>query len=229
MIKNIIGGIVILSSLIVLCALGNWQLQRAKWKENIIEKLESEYAKNPTEHRLEFSNLQNPMIQYGHIRGKFDYSKQMLFGPKKHEENIGYDVLIPMALTKGGNVLVNMGWVKGENRDDIKIPSLKGYITITGIARLPEWNSFTPNNSPENNIWTKLDLEQIESAKNIKTLAPVIFFAEKASVTFTDFIMQTERWMPRNKHRQYALFWFSMAGILLIITGIFIFRYKNKN
>lgn len=229
MIKNIIGVVIFLAALGTLCALGTWQLQRAEWKKNIITQLETEYAKDPMKYRLEFDDLKNTAIQSGNIRGQFNYDKQILVGPKKIEDDIGYDVLIPMELTKGGHVLVNMGWVKGEKREEIKTPSPRGYIVVRGISRKPEWNSFTPNNSPANNVWTKLDIDQIAKAKTLEKVAPVIFYAKSASLTLKEFKMLEDGWFPRNKHMQYALFWFSMAGVLIIIFGLYIYKKKTKN
>jgi len=230
-IKKFIAITLVTASFFTLCWLGNWQLERAQWKDGIIAQLEAEYAKDPMQHRLEFGDLQNTAIQHGSLRGKFDYSKQMLFGPKKNpdksSEEIGFDVLIPLRL-KDGNVLVNMGWVQGENREAIETPAPRSFIVLTGIARAPDWNKFTPNNSPENNVWTKLDIEQIAKAKSIQPIAPVIFYARNASVTFKDFKMMEENWFPRNKHIQYAIFWFSMAGILLILVGIVFLKNRKS-
>lgn len=232
MIKKFIALVLVTGAFITLCLLGHWQLERAQWKNEIITQLESEYAKDPMQHRLRFDDLKNTNIQHGSLRGKFDYSKQMLFGPKKNpdrsSEEIGFDVLIPMQL-KQGSVLVNMGWVQGENREEIETPAPRGFIVLTGIARAPDWNKFTPNNSPEHNIWTKLDIEQIADSQNIQPIAHAIFYARSASVPFKDFKMMEENWFPRNKHIQYAIFWFSMAGILLILVGIFFLKNRKTS
>lgn len=228
MIKNIIALGFVLIGFVTLCYLGNWQLNRATWKNGIIAQLETQYAKDPMQYPLSFSALQDTAIQQGHIRGRFDYKKQILVGPKTYESAIGYDLLIPMALKGGSNVLVNMGWVKGEKRDDIVTPSPRGTIIVTGISRAPDWNRFTPNNSAENNIWTKLDINQIAKAKNIGKIAPVIFYAKTASPEFKGLSMMKENWMPRNKHMQYASFWFSMAGILLIFVALYIANNRRK-
>lgn len=230
MIKNIIAFSVVLIGFITLCLLGNWQLNRAMWKNDIISQLETQYAKDPMQYLLSFKALQDTNIQQGHIRGTFNYKKQILMGPKTYDSAIGYDVLIPMALTGGGNVLVNMGWIKGDKRDDITTPAPRGTIIVTGISRAPDWNRFTPNNSAENNIWTKLDIQQIATAKKIEQIAPVIFYAKTATPEFRALSMMKENWMPRNKHMQYASFWFSMAGILLIFALIILYKSrKNKS
>lgn len=229
MLKKAFGFAFIAISFLTLVSLGFWQLDRLQWKNNIIAQLETEYAKDPMQHRLEFSDLQNENIRYGHIRGKFDYSKQILVGPKTHEDQIGYDAIIPMNFKNGKSVLVNMGWVKGEKREDIKTPTPRGYIVVTGISRKPDQNKHTPDNSPENNVWTKLDINQIAEVKKISNVAPVIFYAKTVSLTLKEFKMLEDNWFPNNKHRQYAIFWFSAAGILLMLVGFYYFLQRKRN
>ncbi len=228
MIKNIIALCLVFIGFIILCFLGHWQLNRAAWKTDIIMQLEAEYAKDPMQHPFTFAALQNKNIQHGHIRGKFDYKKQILIGPKTYNSKIGYDLIIPMALSKGGNVLVNMGWAQGDKRADIQTPTPHGTITLTGIARAPDWNRFTPDNSAVNNSWTKLDINQIAAAQNIQKIAPVIFYTKTTRSDFKNLKMLEDNWMPRNKHMQYAIFWFSMAGILLIFVAFFIAKNRQK-
>jgi surfeit locus 1 family protein len=222
MVRKIISYSLFIGALGILLSLGYWQIQRLGWKTQIINQLEREYAKDPIENHLTFDQLNNDKIQYGSIEGRFDYSKEILVGPKPYDGKIGYHVITPLKIG-GGNVLVNRGWTE-QNQTNISQPS--GNIIITGIFRKPDWNSFTPNNSPTNNIWTKLDITQIATAKNIQNPAPVILYAESASAPFDNLIMQSQRWMPRNKHKQYAIFWFSMAGVLLAVFGFY--RWQNR-
>jgi surfeit locus 1 family protein len=229
MIKNIVAFSLVVLSFITLCSLGVWQLQRAQWKGDIITQLEKEYAKNPMAHRLLFDDLKKEKIQQGHIRGRFDYSNKMLFGPKTKNDAIGYDVLIPMNLERGGVILVNLGWAEGDKKQDIRIETPPRTIVVTGIARKPDWNRFTPNNSPKNNIWTKLDISQIADAKNIDNIAPSIFYAKSSLPKFNSLKTLEDQWFPRDKHIQYATFWFAMAIMLLSLVGIFFVKQRKRN
>lgn len=224
MIKKIISLFCFISALGILLSLGYWQVQRLAWKTEIIEQLENEYAKDPIANRLSLTSLQNEQIQYGSVKGRFDYTKEIRVGPKPHDGKIGYLVITPMKVN-GGHLLINRGWLE---EGDIKTGQPRGHIVVTGIFRKPDWNSFTPENSPENNIWTKLDIEQIARVKNIKNIAPVMLYAESASKPFDNLILQSERWFPRNKHKQYAIFWFSMAGVLLGIFGIYSWQKRRE-
>lgn len=222
--KSVLTFLLFIAALGTLLSLGYWQVQRLAWKTEIIEQLESEYAKDPLQNRLAFKDLTTDRIQYGSVRGRFDYSKEILVGPKPHDGKIGYLVITPLQLT-GGNIFVNRGWIENNKEGNAKPRS---NVRVTGIFRKPDWNRFTPENSPENDVWTKLDLEQIAEAKNVLNPAPVLLYAESASKSFGALAMQKQQWFPRNKHKQYAIFWFSMAGILCVIFGLFCLQQKRK-
>lgn len=229
--KKILSILFSLLALSILIGLGTWQTERLAWKTEIINRLESEYAKDPKQNIYTFDDLthqqNNLPLLYGSVIGSFDYKKGILVGPKPLDGEIGYLVITPMTLKSGGHLLVNRGWISQDQTKDISAADIKGNISVSGIFRKPDWNKFTPNNSPENNIWTKLDIDQIARVKNISPVAPVMLYAEHADKDFGLLTMQSEKWFPRNKHKQYALFWFTMAGAMLIIFGLF-WRQQKK-
>jgi surfeit locus 1 family protein len=227
--KGVTGALLLtLSGVAILCLLGTWQIKRLTWKEDIISTLETEYAKDPAQNLYSFTDLQqDDAVRYGSIEGVFDYKKEILVGPKTYEGDIGFHILTPLDMGQGQHILVNRGWIGEDRTDEIMNP--QGRVLVIGLIRAPDWNAFTPDNSPENNVWTKLDINQIARAKNIETIAPLIMYAESASEPFGRVVMTEQRWLPRNKHKQYAIFWFSMAFILLVIFGLFVRQQKKTS
>ncbi|HPF77913.1 MAG TPA: SURF1 family protein [Alphaproteobacteria bacterium] len=229
--KNFFSILFVLLAFVTLIGLGSWQVQRLGWKSEIIRKLDQEYAKDAKKTFYRFEDLQSTddlPILYGSIRGRFDYDKEILVGPKPLNGDIGYLVITPMALSGGGYVLVNRGWISQDNKDDINKTHKKGNMVATGIFRKSDWNRFTPNNSPENNIWTKLDITEIAAEKKIKSISPLMLYAQASEEAADILIPENEKWYPRNKHKQYAVFWFTMAGVLVVLFGL-IRRKKKKS
>lgn len=231
MIKKIISVVLFLTALVVLITLGSWQIQRLQWKEDIITRLEAEYQKDPLAHVYTLENLNSehdlPLL-YGSAEGKFIYDKEIFLGPKPHDGSIGFLVITPMNLNTGGYILVNRGWIDQENINDISQTHTQGKITVSGVFRKPDWNNFTPENSPENNIWIKPDIDEISNVKGISPVAPLMLYTEKTSAQSGGLIMQQEKWYPRNKHKQYAIFWFAMALALISVFGLYLYQGKRK-
>jgi surfeit locus 1 family protein len=214
---------------ITLIALGTWQVQRLSWKNSIIQQLEAVYAQDSSKNIFSFNDLNirddEVPILYGTIKGSFYYDKEILVGPRPFEGEIGYYVITPLKIDKG-HVFVHRGFIRVDNKDQISETHKNRSVRVSGLFRKPDWNRFTPDNSPENDIWTKLDLDQIAEAKSIETYAPVLLYAEEISASHPLLKLQQGRWIPRNKHRQYAIFWFSMAIIFAVL--IFIYVRKSK-
>lgn len=230
--KNFITILFLFITFATLITLGTWQVQRLQWKNDIIAKLKIVYADNAVANHYDFDDLQitndDLPVLYGSITGRYNYDKEILVGPRTMDGDIGYFVITPLNL-KQGNVFVHRGFIKVENKERVSETHMNKPINVSGLFRIPDWNSFTPNNNPENDVWTKLDLKQIAAAKNLTSVAPVLLYAEETSAPHALLKQQKERWMPRNKHQQYAIFWFGMAFVLAMLIGLYIRSLKAKN
>ena len=213
-----------LLGLIVLCTLGTWQLQRLAWKQEILNKLDAAYE-NPTQNP-DLSKLAKDEFVYASIRGRFLFNKAILLGHTIKDEQPGQFFIIPLDTGKG-TLLVNMGFNPNDQplKDHFLRHYNRQYITFSGIIRKPEWNSFTPENNPEENIWYRTDITQIAEAKDLERPIPFVMYAQSASRKFDAQFPNNTRWEPNNNHMQYALFWFAMAGALIVI---YILRFLKK-
>ncbi len=230
--KKIVSIAVIIGAVLTLIGLSGWQVSRMMWKNNIVTKLDAEYEKTPQNYVYDANGLiklgleENP-IRYGLVKGNFIYQDTMLFGPKPHEREMGYHVVTPLKIddeTDDGIILVNRGWISLANKDKAFIER-DAPVSVIGIIRKSDWNDFTPNNSPENEVWSKLDTQEIASVKNYTRVAPVILYAKNTEDSF--IIPQDGKWYPRNKHLEYAIFWLVMAISLLSVTAIYLKQNKK--
>lgn len=223
--KKILICIFLLFIFTAMLGLGTWQVQRLTWKNDIIQNLENVYAQDSAQKNFEFNDLiiknEDIPVLYGRVRGLFDYSKEILVGPRPYNGEIGYYVITPLKLNEG-YVFVHRGFLKIEHKERLSETHSKGPVSASGLLRKPDWNKFTPDNSPENNIWTKLDLDNIAGAQNISPYAPLLLYAEDTYPASDILQLQQERWLPRNKHQQYAIFWFGMAFVFAILIGFYV-------
>ena len=218
----------------ILVTLGTWQIQRLHWKQNIIAGLEQSYA------GAKFTDLSQNLLQdlesgkihfaYGAARGHWQKEKAILLGPRTNDGRAGYHLLIPMTLKDGKTLIVNTGWVSDMWKDTLGerlavLPS--GSVQARGVAHMPDWSSMASKNSPANDLWFRADVKEIAAAKDLKDVYSHILYADKIEPPLNDVAAHEEKWLPRNKHLQYALFWYAMAATLAGVFGFYI-RDLNK-
>jgi surfeit locus 1 family protein len=214
----------------ILCTLGTWQMQRLHWKNDIIVALEKDYAALeanrasliPPARLQELSKEEQPLA-IGKLRGSFIREDAILLGPRTESGRAGYHLLMPMRLDEK-IILINTGWVDAIWKDDLAgrlvfIPQEQ--VTVTGVLRKPDWSSFASKNSPANDAWFRADVEEIAQVKDLENVYPFILYANGTTPPLHDVTPIDQHWLPRNKHLQYALFWYAMALTLLIVFGFY--------
>lgn len=151
--------------------LGTWQVQRLKWKTDLIAKCEDRLARPPLPLPPRIDPAAVADFDYRRVRatGRFRHDKEMLIGPRMRDGEQGYMVVTP--LERGGEggdgtVLVNRGWIAKSKADQRTRPdSLPGgEVTVEGLLREP-WkkNMFTPENKPDKGEFYFPDVEQMAS------------------------------------------------------------------
>lgn len=212
------GFVLTLGGVGVLCTLGTWQVQRLAWKEDIVARIESARAAPQifTYDGLQTLAQEDTPLAYGSVHGLLLTAHEVLVGPVTGDGGeIGYNLVTPVALD-GGTILVHRGWMDEQTSKDI---SARAYtapksMTFTGIVRKPDYNRFSSGNNPAGDQWLRLDPAQIASAKNLERTLPLVMYADATSVPFPNITLNPPGWAPRNNHRQYAIFWYTMAAVL---------------
>lgn len=205
----------------VLCALGTWQLQRLEWKTALIAELEAEYQKDPMQHRITREELYNGDLQNkrGYVQGSFDQDREFLLRPRTHDGEPGYHAYIPFTTTDGAILLVNRGYVPLDWPGYMTPPS--GRQNIAGMFRRPDApNPFTPVNTPETDSWYRVDLNAMG-----ENLAPYVLYEEQKPEEGTYPIPYRPGTHLNNNHLQYAVFWFFLAGAMVLIYSL---RFLRK-
>jgi surfeit locus 1 family protein len=102
--------------IVFLISLGRWQLRRADEKRALFD---SFAAGMDATQPINLGTL--PLRRYQHVEasGHYDETRQVLIDNMVNVERAGYFVITPFALSGGGWVLVNRGWVPlGASRAD---------------------------------------------------------------------------------------------------------------
>jgi surfeit locus 1 family protein len=215
----------------ILAGLGIWQLQRLEWKLDLITRLEERIKAEPVT-LAEAGRRQKSGhdIEYLRVRlaGRFLNSKERhLYSVE--DGKAGWRIITPLELASGRIVMVDRGFVPQELKDPAsRLGGLaKDPSQLTGIVRLPaEPGLFTPENDPNKNVWYWRDLQGMASsvlaADQVKQLVPFLLQVESGT--------GAEGWpqpgisninLP-NKHLQYAMTWFGLAGVLVFVFAFYL-------
>ncbi len=213
------GTILTVFGVFVLCSLGYWQLHRLQWKAEILADMDAQYEVDApnTPVSLDFSS-DNVAFMRGYITGIFDYDKSIMLQPRVHDGEVGYHVITPFIVEEDiySWILVNRGWVPFDWEKQSSTAG--GEVKIVGMLRRPpKVSSFVPDNNPDEDMWYKVDVEQIAKTKGIEGVSPNIFYVEDDANGDKYPIASATRVEVNNNHAQYALFWFSMAVAMIAI------------
>ena len=226
--------IVVLGAIVVLIALGLWQVARLNEKLAIVTQIEAraKLAPQSLPPRAQWSGLKADAYEYTVVtaEGVFDHPHEaLIFRPDGaiagREPGPGFEVVTPLKLVGGGTVLVSRGFTPDDHRNPATRAAgqIEGRTTVTGLMRGPEpRNAFTPTDDPVRNQWFTRDPAAISASIGIADAAPFSIDADatpnpgglpKGGATVID--------IPNN-HLAYALTWFGLAGALAGVFGVYV-------
>ncbi len=226
-----------LAGLAVLIGLGTWQLDRRVWKQQILETR----AQRVTAPALNYADAVAPSdtaldaIEYRPIRltGQFDDARTLKLLSRTRDGRAGFHLVTPLVTAQaGGTVLVDRGWVPVGGDGDVSPPSA-GQVSVEGYVRKFETpGRFTPDNEPDANTWYYLDRGQMASAMELPTVAS--FYVQAAPNTAAPNPAvpgvypagSVPNIALRNPHLQYAITWYALAVVLLVIYVVFHVRRR---
>lgn len=215
-------------ALVVLLGLGTWQIFRLQWKSNIIHSVEAQVALPPLE--LSDAKIIDPKEwQYRRVtvKGNFLHNKeaQLYTGPKVINGEIGYNLLTPLRMDNGVIVLIDRGWVPYTKKDQaLRLDTLPlKEVELVGMLHPGEKPGlFTPNNDPKKHIWFWIDIpHMLEGVEGKQVITDYYVRALKQGNTQAIPIAGDTIIHHRNDHLQYAITWYSLAVILIIVYGAF--------
>lgn len=208
--------------LLLLLGLGVWQVQRLHWKEGLIA--ERRAAATAAPEPVPRARTVAPDMNFRHVtaEGRFLNNKEILvYAPPRIGET-GFDVLTPLVQADGRIVFINRGFVPLGLRDPAARAAgeITGPVRVEGLLRLPSRRKpgwFIPDNDPRRHRWFWIDLPRMAAADGLARVAP--YYVDADAAPNPGGWPQgglTEVRLPNN-HLQYAIIWFSLAVVLLVI------------
>ncbi|AWM05016.1 SURF1 family protein [Bradyrhizobium symbiodeficiens] len=226
-----------LTALVLLIALGIWQIERRAWKLALIDRVEQRVHAPaqpiPSSASWPAVNAANDEYRHVSLKGRFLHDRETLVQAVT-EEGPGFWVLTPLQRDDGTQVLINRGFVPSERREaSTRLDgNPDGRIEITGLLRVTEpKGGFLRNNVPQHNRWYSRDVAAIATARGLHDVAPFFVDADAGSQSAGGPIGGLTVVRFPNNHLIYALTWFALAfmlaGRLFVQFGGGLFRRER--
>lgn len=202
----------------VLIWLGVWQLQRLEWKEGILSEIESRIVADPVALPAQIEPERDKYLPV-RVTGTVTGGELHVLVSRK-QVGPGYRIISRFVTEAGRSVLLDRGFVKIDQKNASRP---LGETSVLGNLHWPEeTGSAIPEPDLKAGIWFARD---VPAMAQVLGTEPVLIVARSegwASNPLTPLPVDTAG-IP-NDHLNYAITWFSLAVIWLVMTGAVLWR-----
>jgi surfeit locus 1 family protein len=211
--------------IVVLSALGVWQVERRTWKLALIDRVDQRIhaAPVPAPGPDAWPAINRDDDEYRRVKitGRFANDRETLVDATT-ERGMGFWVMTPLITPDGFTVMVNRGFVPVDRRDSATRAAgqIEGETTVSGLVRMTEpKGTLLRANDPAAGRWYSRDIAAIAKARDLNRVAPYFIDADATAnpgglpvggLTVVSFY---------NHHLLYALTWFALALMLAVALG----------
>lgn len=213
----------------VMLGLGTWQVQRLQWKTALIAEREARLNADPVPLPADLDDPDAYNFRPVTVTGRFLHAQELYLAGRNKGRRPGYGIVTPLERPDGRVVLIDRGWVPLDLKDPATRAAgqVEGTVTITGIARLPQSAGWLmPDHEASENFWFTIDLEAMGAFIG-RDPAPVYVQAFAPANPGGYPVGERARVDLPNDHLQYAITWYSLAVILLVIYYLYHRRKKH--
>ena len=221
----------------VFCALGVWQLDRAKYKETVLARFHRAAGAPLMPLAQAVSDLQPNDYPHVKVTGLLDGKQVYFLDDQMRAGRLGVMVFVPFIPTGSMHaLLVNLGFLQKMGADSTSLPDLPPIpdyaVTLEGIYAPPPLPGLKLGGNPllREKTWPKLvtwiDLHEI-SADLHRAVYPHVLLLDPDPHSAYLRIWTANIMLPA-RHRAYALQWFSFA-IASIVMFFVLHRVKHDD
>ncbi len=228
--------LIVLAFVVLMTNLGFWQLNRAEEKEGLLLLLADDKVT-----LVDNANQIKTLPQYANIKitGRFLDAPQLLLDNQINNQKVGYHVFTPFIIDEMNlYLMINRGWIPKEGYDQNSLAISTEALTLQGKL----------NHSPQ----VGMQLGEIELDPNKKQQIMTYFdrpivsrflhenLCKDLNCIVSNRVMLLEKnqpqgfkreWnpiiMPPAKHTGYAVQWFSMTIVLILLFVYWVSKLKD--
>jgi surfeit locus 1 family protein len=194
--------------------LGNWQVQRLAWKNEILDRIAASEAAGTPDPLI--GETPEPYVRVSVI-GRFDHVREVSLGVEPRNGVLGTQLVTPLIRDALPPVLVVRGWVPMD-RASARIARPAGEVTIEGWVRFGDKPGFfSAEDEPQARRFYNFDPAAIAAATGLRRVEPfgVVALGRPEQPVLPDPARNLPR--PVNNHLGYAITWYGLAGALAYV------------
>tara|TARA_E500000081_G_scaffold93123_1_gene94213 strand:+ start:1724 stop:2395 length:672 start_codon:yes stop_codon:yes gene_type:complete len=220
-VKRVLFAVFSLAGTAVLLWLGNWQLDRLAWKQTVLEQIDQRIAA-PAVPVPPIPDPSEDMYLQVFAEGRFGQEYIRVLVSQKRI-GAGYRVISAFK-TEGRRILVDRGFIDLSMSSDMQADQA---VVVQGNLHWPdEVDGFTPAPDLEKNIWFARDVRALSEALQTQ---PILIVASQISPPDQNIKpLEIDSSAIPNDHLQYAVTWFSLAAIWIMVSGAFLWHSQKK-
>ncbi|MGH8146818.1 MAG: SURF1 family protein [Rhodanobacteraceae bacterium] len=221
----------------VFCALGNWQLDRANYKETVLARFHNAAHAPLVSLASAIDDRQPDAYPHVQVTGRLDGNRVYFLDDQMRHGRLGVMVFVPFVpVGSMHTLLVNLGFLAKMGPDSTTLPDLPPIpaddVTLTGIYAPPPLPGLKlgGNPLPRQKTWPKLvtwiDTHEIAADLHRQVYPHVLLLDPDPHSAYLR--LWTANVMPPARHRAYALQWFCFA-IASIVMFFVLHRVKRDD
>jgi surfeit locus 1 family protein len=204
----------------ILIGLGLWQLARLEQKEAYLADIAAQIVAAPVALPTDPDPVQDrflPVIVTGEFQGD---PLSVLVSRKRIGP--GVRLIAPFVTDTGRRIMVDRGFVAEAARGEDHAPTA---FEVTGNLHWPqETDSYTPAPDAGAGLWFARDVPAMAEALDTD---PILLIARSNTGGGVEPMPVDTAGIP-NDHLQYAITWFSLAVVWAGMTGLFLWRIRQR-
>ncbi|WP_233267354.1 SURF1 family protein [Paraglaciecola sp. L3A3] len=216
----IIPTLITFTAVVIMFALGLWQLQRAEQKNERLASIAELKGSSQMALSAVLSNIHDMQDVPISFTASADPTQYFLLDNKIHQGRVGYQLLVPLQ-TNSGILMANFGWLSATHSRKV-LPEVNiddNLMSYSGLVSFPSKNILVTETAKVDGQWPKViqevDLNVLEQHYRKPLLPFVVKLAEEPNSSFV------RQWqavvMPPEKHIAYAVQWFLLALAAVIV------------
>ena len=213
--RFLVPAITVVAMLAVLLGLGTWQVYRLQWKTAILERIAQAERDSP----VPLGPDPQPYTKVT-VTGRFRFDLASQFGAEVRDTSsgptLGFYQIVPLQRDGEPPILVDRGWFPQQREAALDDPS--GLVNVTGYIRpdeKPRWFS-AKDNVTARQFFT-LDTGAIAAALGLAAPMPFTLIALGSPSPASYPVPAQHLPRPPNNHLSYAITWYGLALVLIVI------------